>query len=181
MVDKRFGTSAKVEELINLATESRKTLNLFDVDAPLTDSLIGVLRREPGGKDPIVPFEELAEGGFLQARGNRKDVIDLFRNNPQLGRYELYGSIGDGQKALVASVVNGKLKVFNPKQFDELVTNPTLEIDKIRNTVLDSNEISRVTSSLSEGSFKNEVTQTLRQFEGKTWEQAILEHGKSRR
>jgi hypothetical protein len=181
LVDRRLGSLSDILQLKGKAENSGKKLNLFDVDAPLEDSLIAILMRRPGGDDPIVPFEVVANEGFEKSRGNRKDIINLYRENPEMGRYELYGSIGSGQKELVATVENGKLSILNRAHFAKITATQNEEIANIKNTLITPKEIERVTCSLDKGDYKDAVIEALQSFKGLTWEQAIKIHEKQTR
>ncbi|MBU2114230.1 MAG: RHS domain-containing protein [Gammaproteobacteria bacterium] len=178
IVDKRLGGLYEVENLHKEALETGRQLNVFDVDAPLEMSLLGVLLREPGGDDPIVPFDVVA-GGFISARGNREQFVQYYEKNPSLGRYELYHTLPDGNKELAAVVFNGKTSVTNFDAYEELTKNPKLAVDDLTEKVINDDEIARVTSSLPEGKFKTDAINALSANKGKTWKQAIDQHGKN--
>jgi hypothetical protein len=178
MVDKRFGYLDAVEELVAEAKQHNAQLNLFDIEAPLEQSLIEVLRREPGGKSPIVQFKVVAQEGFAPARENRQAVIDEFIKNPTLGRYELYDTAPDGQKVLVARVVEGEYKFLDRPRFDELtaVGKTSAEVNRLANTRITDEEISRVTDALPASDFKIDVIRTLHKHKGQTWKEALDTH-----
>ena len=182
MVDKRFGFAKDVRALAQEAKQSGAEFNLFDVEAPLEQSLIEVLRRERGGKSPIVDFKTVGKYGFEPAREYRQEVVNLFRDDPTLGRYELYDTLPDGQKALVARVSGGDLKKFDEARFKELTAlgKGEAEVDRLANTRITQEEISRVTRDLPNGDFKDDVIRTLQAHEGQTWQEAVDTHAKGR-
>ena len=77
-----------------MAEDSGRKFVMADVDTPLENSLVGVLGREVGGNDPLVPYKPIADG-FVDARSNRADVIAWFENHPETS-YTLYGTTPDG-------------------------------------------------------------------------------------
>ncbi|MBO1895161.1 RHS domain-containing protein [Shewanella sp. BF02_Schw] len=176
IVDKRLGGLYEIKALHKEALATDRQVNVFDVDAPLEMSLLGVLMRKPGGDDPIVPFHIVA-GGFQAARKNRKHFVSYYEENPSLGRYELYGTASNGDKVLVAKVYNGELVISDIEQWETLAIDPTEDVKLLSSTIIDTKEIERVTSSLPEGEFKFNAINTLKSHKGMTWKQAITKHG----
>jgi hypothetical protein len=74
LVDRRLGSLGDVSELVESAQAHRKTVQLYDIDAPFLTSCLGVLTRSPGGADAIPPFETIANG-FREASAERVAVI----------------------------------------------------------------------------------------------------------
>jgi RHS repeat-associated protein len=177
IVDKRLGGLYEIENLHEEAVNTGRQLNVFDVDAPLEMSLLGVLLREPGGEDPIVPFNVVAEG-FQAARGNRDQFIQYYENNSNLGRYELHHTLPDGSKQMVASVKGGKTSVTDYDAYEELTKPPKVIVDNLTDQEITDDEILRLTDPLPEGGFKEDAIKALSRNKGKTWKQAVDEHGK---
>jgi hypothetical protein len=182
MVDGRLGGAADVASLAQEAKASGRKLNVYDVDAPLENSLMGVLMREHGGPDPVVAiFDVIGKGGFEPARANRQAVMELFENDPSLGRYELYGTKPNGDKFLVATVENGKLQVTKDGQgYYDLLTDgkdAAQQTEKVRNTIIDDAEIQRATKDLPESGWKRDAIAALSRYKGLTWAEAIAKHG----
>lgn len=177
IVDKRLGGLYEIENLHEEAVNTGRQLNVFDVDAPLEMSLLGVLLREPGGEDPIVPFDVVA-GGFLAARGNRDQFIQYYENNSNLGRYELHHTLPDGSKKMVAAVQGGKTSITDYDAYEELTKPPKIIVDNLTEQEITDDEILRLTEPLPEGGFKADAIKALSRNKGKTWKQAVDEHGK---
>lgn len=178
LVDKRLGSPDEVIRLREEASKHNKKLNVYDVDAPLEMSLLGVLLREPGGNDPIVPFD-VVTGGYSSARNNRQEIIQYFEDNPDIGKYELYGSTPDGNKYLVSVTENGKTNVIDKEAYIRLTSNSDLEIAEISDEPISSETIQKITANLPDSDFKEKSIQTLNANRGKTWKQALDDHGKS--
>jgi len=179
LVDRRLGSLQEVKALAAEAQRTGRKLNVADVDAPLEQSLLGVLMRKPGGDDPITPFSALAEGGFIPARANRSAIMGIFEENPDIGRYELYGTKPNGDKYLVAKVENGKSMIFDRQAWDILTDQRAANeyISKFRQSKIDKTEISLVTEALPDGEWKLFVIDTLHKYMGLTWEEAVSRHG----
>ncbi len=157
---------------------SGRKLDMYDVDAPLEHSAIGVLMRKPGGADPTVPFRVIGEDGFVPARNNREEVIKYFEDNPDIGKYTLYGTKANGEKYVVAEVENGKTQIYDKDAYKELTDKsaPKLEVSRLRGTKIGDAEIARVTKKFPEGEWKQSIIETLKRYLGSTWEDALSKH-----
>ncbi|WP_428262993.1 eCIS core domain-containing protein [Haliangium sp.] len=176
LVDKRLGSPGDVAALEQVAAQNGHKLNIYDIDAPLESSLLGVLGREAGGKkDPIPPFADIADRGFVPARTNRREVIQKYLDNPELGEYELYGTLPSGAKVKVAAVKNGELEVFDQARLEELLTDPTEQVQAIRQKRITEQLIDELTAPLDK-TFAAKVRQDLVPYIGYTWEEAIAHH-----
>ena len=176
IVDKRLGGLYELKTLHKEGLETGRQVNVFDVDAPLEMSLLGVLMRKPGGDDPIVPFDDIV-GGFKAARNNRSEFAEYYEKNSGLGRYELYGTAPNGDKLLVVKVIDGEFIAEDNDEWANLTKDPSDEIQQISTTVIDDKEIERVTSCLPEGEFKSSAIKTLNSNKGLTWKEAVTKHG----
>jgi hypothetical protein len=167
-----------------LAEEAKRRnaeLNVFDIDAPLEQSLVEVLLREINGAAAVVSFDVAGRFGFVPARKNRRSIINLFRADPTLGRYELYATALSGEMGLVARVADGKLEIADRQLFAEVTDGePLAEVERLADTRITAQEISRVTAAFEEGEFKDQVEQALRKYEGQTWRDALDDHAKWR-
>ena len=77
LIDKRLATLGDVAGYAELARSTGRKFVLYDVEAPLEASLAGVLERQPGGADPLPPFEVVAngvQGDPRESRGRREPV-----------------------------------------------------------------------------------------------------------
>jgi Zeta toxin len=177
-VDMRFGTLEVIKGLAEQAQAAGRKFNMYDIDAPAEMSLVGILMRRPGGADPIVPFDVVGENGFVPARKNREAVMKYFEANPNLGKYELFATRVSGEKYPVARVENGKTEIFDQGALRSLRDGIDAErqINKLRNTVISDSEIDRVTGALPDGKWKQSIIETLNQYEGLSWEEAINKH-----
>ena len=106
--------------------------------------------------------------------------MEIFEQNPHIGRYELYGTKPNGEKFPVAKVENGKVEVFDRSSLAELRNKDKAEayIQNLRGMKIDDAEIARISKDLPNGEWKNSVISTLSKYKGLTWEEAIVEHGR---
>ena len=75
MIDKRLLGLDEIERYAKMAEDSGRKFVMYDVDTPLENSLVGVLGRDVNGDDgPLVPYKPVADG-FVDARGNRREVM----------------------------------------------------------------------------------------------------------
>jgi hypothetical protein len=107
--------------------------------------------------------------------------MELFQEDPALGRYELYGTKPNGDKYLVAKVENGKTEIFDKEALATLRDeNAAARIaQEVKVTTIDDQEITRVTNALPDNAWKRDVIETLGSYKGLTWGEAIAKHGKS--
>ncbi len=181
VIDKRLLDVDNVRALAEEARRRNAELNVFDIDAPLEQSLIEVLLREISGAAAVVPFDVVGRFGFVPARKNRRGIIKLFRADPKLGRYELYATTPSGDLVLVARVAEGKLEIADRELFAEVTDGDALaEVDRLADTRITAQEISRVTGGFEEGEFKRQVVQALGEYEGQTWREALDGHARWR-
>jgi hypothetical protein len=178
LIDKRLARLEDVQSYARMAEETGRKLNVYDVDAPLEVSLAGVLERIPGGNDPLPPYKIIADG-FKDVRTNRADVIKFFEDNPNLGKYELYGTLADGSKVKVVEVVNGKRTTFNEELYKEITAPPGELPDFIANTKINSELIEALTKSLSLERAQK-VREILEPYLGKTWKDALNAHSQKK-
>jgi hypothetical protein len=178
VVDKRLGTVRDVAKLADMARNTGRTLKLYDVDAPLELSLVGVLMRAPGGDSPIPPFNVIGAEGLRPARNNREQVMQMFVDNPSLGTYELFGTEPSGTKVPVATVVDGRLTVYNEPMLQRLTADPAARIAEIKRTVIDESFIDEFTDPLP-GDFAAGVRKALTPHLGRTFEEAIEVHSET--
>ena len=181
LVDKRLGDFEDVQGLMNDAQRTGRQFNVYDVDAPLEMSLVGVLMRQPGGADPIPPFHVVAEGGFVPARANRDRSMALFegQEGASVGKYEVFGTTADGRKVRVAEVVNGERIIHDRDAFRRMQEDPQLEVDRLRNETIDDAVIERVVGPLPKD-FGDAVRAALEPYKGRNWDAALTEHGRPR-
>jgi hypothetical protein len=172
--------SLEVQDYAALAKATGRKFNLYDVDAPLEVSLAGVLERVPGGNDPIPPFSEIVKG-FNGVRGDREAVIDFFRANPQVGKYELFATQPNGAKIKVAEVKNGEITTFSgqEKLLKEITAKPEGIAELISQKVITEKLISDLTAQLPKER-ATVVANILRNYIGKTWSEAVTIHSQKR-
>ena len=170
LIDQRLPGIKDVQEYAQLAKESGRKFVLYDVDAPLEDSLVGVLDREPGGADPLPPFDIVA-GGFKAVRENRAAVIDLF-SDPSVGTYHLYGTKPNGDRVEVAVVENGKVVVKDPELYDVAIKDPA---NALATTRITRETIDAITKNLSPERAER-IRGILEKYEGWTWKSALDAH-----
>ena len=176
MIDKRLGDVENVADLIALARKTGRKLVVTDVDAPLEFSLAGVLERPVGGKDPIPPFEAVADRGFKPARQHRQAVMALFENNPDIGTYRLFATSQSGAKVLVAEVQEGRRIVHQQDELTRLSREPQdQDITMLRSTRITKTLIFEMTRSLPP-KFAERRRKALLPYIGMTWGQAIKKH-----
>ncbi|MEM7275078.1 MAG: zeta toxin family protein [Actinomycetota bacterium] len=179
LVDQRLGRSRDVTALRRLAEQSGRRLHVYDVDAPLEVSLVGVLMRPPGGADPIPPFHVIADEGFLLVRNQRDRVAQLFQQHPELGTYRLLTTDRAGRKIHAADVRHGELSVFDVARWNDAVSPTESDIERLRTTPIDREFIERFTARL-EPSYAIEVRVALEPYIGITWADAVDDHSQKR-
>lgn len=181
LVDQRLGYFEDVQGLMQNAQRTGRKFNVYDVDAPLEMSLVGVLMRKPGGADPIPPFSVVAEGGFVPARENRRRSMALFEGpeGASVGKYEVFGTTADGRKIRVAEVVNGERIIHDREAYSRMQEKPQLEVDRLRGETIDDAVIARVVGPLPKD-FGDAVRAALEPYKGRNWDAALTEHGRPR-
>lgn len=178
VIDKRLATVPEVQRYAQMAKETNRKLSLHDVDAPLEVSLAGVLERQPGGKDPLPPFD-IVQSGFTMVRGNRSAVIDLFKADREYGEYELYATKPDGTRVKIYSIKDGAEEVLDAELFVEVTADPGDAGALLGNKTIDEKAITDLTASLP-GERGQTVANVLRPYIGQTWKHALDEHSKKK-
>ena len=173
LIDKRLATKGEVAEYINFAKTSGRKIVLYDVDAPLEASLVGVLERAPGGNDPLPPFDVVA-GGFTSVRNDRVDVINLFKQ-PDVGTYVLYGTRADGARVETASVTGGALAVRDPDLFAQATRSADNAAEVIGSRRINDATINEIAKGLPPDR-ASKIVPMLRKYEGWTWREALDAH-----
>jgi hypothetical protein len=176
LVDRRLGAQSDFDELVRTAHASGKRVELYDIDAPLEASLCGVLVREPGGVDPIPPFEAIA-WGFKSIREDRLKVLEQAIVEGHVDRYELFGTLPDGSKALAVKMEGRATTEIDADLFAEAIAAPDAIIEQARHTVIDQPFIARMADGIT-GPFAKTLRAALERYRGLTLEQAISEHSK---
>lgn len=174
VVDKRLARASENAHYARMASSTGRKLVLYDVDAPLESSLVGVLERDTKGVDPIPPYQIVSDG-FTAVRTDRGAVIDQFINNPQLGIYQLYGTDPTGSKVKVASVEHGALVIERPDMYAELIAPPNTPPETTGNKKIDMFLINRLTEKLAPERART-IQQILSPYKGCTWKQALDQH-----
>lgn len=178
IIDKRLSKEKNIKELLDVAEASGKKLKFLDVDAPLETSLIRVLGREPGGADPLVPFDAVA-GGFSEVRSNRLAMLDAAEKNDSIETYTLYAPGPDGKPKLVASKEGGKIKVEPGMEdtfaqtVDERAAKQT--VDALKDTVIDDAYIER-TVAAAPADQRERIQSILEKNKGMTFKEALDRH-----
>jgi hypothetical protein len=174
LIDKRLAFSDDVQELIETAKSTGRQLNVYDVDAAFEVSLAGVLERRPDGPDPLPPFHIVANG-FTAVRSDRREIISMFRADPTLGTYELYGTTPNGGKQRVAQVVDGKLTVLNRSMFDDITVPPVEAPEVFGRRAITEDAIRQITAGLT-AERAAKVRSALTPYLGYTWRAALDAH-----
>lgn len=178
IIDKRLSKQKNIKELLDAAESSGKKLKFLDVDAPLETSLIRVLGREPGGADPLVPFDAVA-GGFNEVRSNRLAMLEAAEKNDSIETYTLYAPGPDGKPKLVASKEGGRIKVEDGMQdifaqtVDEQAAKQT--VDALKDTVIDDAYIER-TVAAAPADQRGRIQSILEKNKGMTFKEALDQH-----
>jgi hypothetical protein len=173
LIDKRLASVRDVEQYMKMAQDSGRKFVLYDVDAPLEASLVGVLERRAGESDPLPPFDIVA-GGFTSVRNDRLDVIKLFER-PGNGTYTLYGTRADGARVEIASVAGGAPSIKDPGLFAEAVAPAAAQAQLIGAKRINDDSIKAVTSGLDPARAQK-IVAILRKYEGWTWREALDAH-----
>lgn len=174
VVDKRLAWVSENAHYAQMASSTGRKLVLCDVDAPLENSLVGVLERDTKGADPTPPYQIVSDG-FSAVRTDRVAVIDQFINNPKLGTYQLYGTDSTGSKVKVASVEHGALVIERPDIYAELIAPPSTPPETTGNKKIDMLLINRLTEKLAPDRARA-IRQLLSSYNGLTWKQALDHH-----
>ncbi|HEY4178424.1 MAG TPA: hypothetical protein VGM90_16370 [Kofleriaceae bacterium] len=173
LIDKRLATVADVQSYAALAKASGRRFVMFDVDAPLADSLVGVLDRVPGGSDPLPPFE-VVDLGYQAIRGEREEVGNLFKA-PGFGTYHLYGTRPNGIRVEIMTIADGHTLVQDGDLYHQALS-PT---EALATTRITADAIDSLTSQLSpERAAK--IRSVLSRYEGWTWKSALDAHSQER-
>lgn len=172
LIDKRLLFPSEVKSYAQLAQQTGRRFVLFDVDAGLEDSLIGVLERVAGGPDPLTPFQVVADG-FKAVRDNRPEVRALFEA-AEFGEYRLYGTTPTGTRVEVLSMINGVTTVKNPEMYQNAVDPPELALGRAKITRETSEHITRNLGA--DRAVK--IRGLLARYEGWTWKSALDAHSR---
>ncbi len=177
VVDRRLGSPNDVSDIVAAAEANGKAVELIDVDANLAFSVMGVLMRQAGGVDPIVPFSAIAYG-FAEVREGRLQVIERAIQSEAVTRYDLFATAGDGSKVCVAQKRDGELQIKDTALFDSCVAPPHEEVERLRTQTIDPVFVDQLTGSL-QGPFRNAAQEALMRYAGLTLEAALEAHGRS--
>jgi hypothetical protein len=170
LIDKRLAGLTDVQGYAAIAKASGRKFVLFDVDAPLEDSLAGVLDREPGGADPLPPFKIVSDG-FDAVRLHRAGVIEAF-SDPSFGTYHLYATRPDGQRIEVATIDNGQVTTQDPDLFAQVIEPAATSLAEVRIT---TEMIDAMTASLP-AERAAQIRGILEKYLGWTWKAALDAH-----
>ncbi len=173
LIDKRLAGVGDVAAYQKMAKDSGRKFVLYDVDAPLEVSLAGVLERQPGGADPLPPFEVVA-GGFKAVRNDRKAVIGMFAD-PAFGDYKLFATRPSGERVEIANVSGGKLNIADEGLYAEVTAGPGEQAELLATKRITSDAIDQVTKDLPPDR-KAKVAEILGKYEGWTWRAALDAH-----
>jgi hypothetical protein len=181
LVDKRLAKLKEVKAYADAARESGRDFMLCDVDAPLEASLVGVLRREPGGPDPLPSFDVVKEG-FEAVREDRAAVIKLFQSGEATGTYKLYVADHTGDRVHVATVEGKELKIEPEREelFKEAMRPADHTTADKGNEKLTLQKIDALVAKL-EPTQRDKVRGQLRKYVDKTWKEALDAHAEERR
>lgn len=176
LIDKRLASTGEVRQVADLGKTSGRKFVLYDVEASLETSLAGVLERQPGGMDPLPPYDIVATG-FKLIRDNRAKVVDMFTSDPTLGTYELYSALPSGDRVAVATVKAGALTILDQKLYDEAIAGPDQAPALVGNTPITEAWIQQFTANFG-GDRRTTMQSVLRPYIGKTWREAVDAHSK---
>lgn len=180
LIDKRLGPVGDVQRLAQMARDTGRKLELYDIDASLEISLYGVLMRPPGGADPVPSFEVIAKG-YVAARDERSAVMAVFMADGSLGTYKVFGTDSKGSKKLVAEVVGGNPRVVDQAQFDSWKThNADEHASTVAAQLLTPQLVEALTKDLPT-QFRDEVRAALEPHvkAGRTWKEAVDLHSQT--
>lgn len=177
VIDKRMNKAKNITELIALAERYGKGVKILDVDVPLETSLIRVLGRKIGGKDPTVPFDAVTEG-FEGVRQNRAALIEQVINNPKIKDYALYVTDESGASIKAAQKVNGEFMVIEGQEnaFQRATSkNTESTVVQMASTVIDEAYIEGVINSTPEV-MQPKIRTSLERYKGRTMKEALDLH-----
>jgi hypothetical protein len=174
LIDRRLLRVKDVVGYIELAQQSGRRFVLFDVDASLEDSLVGVLEREPGGTDPLTSFQTVADG--FQSVREQRDAVRMLFKDARAGEYHLYSATPTGERIEIAFMKDGELTIKEPALYDRAMLRPETELDRVRIT---RDAIDALTRNLDpERAAK--VRAILEKYEGWTWKSALDAHSREK-
>ena len=176
LIDRRLASIDEVRAYADRAKASGRKFVLIDVDAPLESSLVGVLERVPGDADPLPPFKVVMDG-FVDVRGDRSAVIKMFRKDPSLGTYEIFGTRPNGDRVRAATVKDGEVLPLDPELFKEVLADPGQTGNVLAQKRITEEGIQACTSAL-EGDRATTIGNLLRRYLGWTWKSALDAHSK---
>ncbi len=180
LIDKRLDAVADVQRLAQMAKDTGRKLDVYDIDASLEISLYGVLLRPPGGADPVPNFQVIADG-YVAARKNREAVMAVFTADAQLGTYKVFGTDSAGKKMLVAEVVGGVPRTVDRKRFDSWKTaSAEAYARRLETQKLTAEVVTAVTKDLPQP-FRDQVRAALDPHvkAGRTWKEAVDHHSQT--
>ncbi|WP_372359266.1 zeta toxin family type III secretion system effector XopAJ/AvrRxo1 [Xanthomonas axonopodis] len=175
VVDKRLARAYEIDSYIELAKETGRKVELCDIDAPLENSLTGVLQRKPEGEDPRPPYP-VVSSGFVAVRSNRLGVIDRFIADPGLGNYRLVGTAEDGKKVMVASVMGGELSVEDADLYEKITSPQASVTGDLADKIIDNELIDRLTNNIDDPERAANTRAALEKYNGKSWSAALAAH-----
>ena len=178
LIDKRLATLGDVQGYAQLAKATGRKFVLYDVEAPLEASLAGVLERQPGGADPLPPFEVVANG-FKAIHENRAGVVALFQSDATLGSYELFGTKPTGERVPVATVKNGGLTVSDAEMYQSAIAGPDAIPELVGKSRITEPAIQDFTKDVP-GDRRTMMQNLLRKYIGWTWRDALDAHAKEK-
>ncbi|PPV05900.1 putative type III effector protein XopAJ [Xanthomonas bromi] len=175
VIDKRLARAYEVDNYIDLAKGTGRKVELCDIDAPLENSLMGVLQRKPEGEDPRPPYP-VVSSGFVAVRTNRMDVIDRFISDPSLGNYRLFGTAEDGKKVMVASVMSGELSIEDAELYEKVTSSQPSVTGELEDKIIDKELIDRLTNQMDDPERAANARAALEKHNGKSWSAALAAH-----
>jgi len=177
LIDKRLAGTGDVDAYAQMAKDTGRKFVLYDVDAPLESSLIGVLERQPGGTDPLPPFDIVASG-FKGIHENRLPVIQKFISGQIKGEYYLYGTRANGERVLIGQV-RGNDYIPVVAELSAVALSPTGPVEAIAKTRITEAAIDSLTTELT-GDRGTMIRNLLRKYIGWTWKDALNAHSRER-
>ncbi len=174
LVDKRLGGAHEVARYIGLSEDTGRKVEMYDIDTPLERSLLGVLQRTPDGDDPRPPYAAVV-AGFSAIRGHRLEIIDQFLAKPQIGTYHLMGTLATGEKAPVATIVNGDLTIHDAEKYTEIMALADVPASDIGDQVIGDETIRQLTHAMPSAIAAN-ACEALQKYAGMSWSQALGIH-----
>ena len=148
--DTRLADLSAIHSLFDTARATSRTVHINDHHASIEQAFLTILRRLPGGKDPVVPWKAF-EKGVVGSAKTRPELVSRL-GEPVIVGYKLF-AFNAGNQKLVVDMKNGKLNIVDQKSYQEIQAHSSSveeEVAEFANTPLSINSINTILKNSSE-------------------------------